>query len=200
MDLSTKLDITGTVLLFPPTDDDPKWRVLPRFFVPEENARERERRDRVPYITWADQGFIKLTSGNVVDYEAVADSLLEDARSFELVEVAFDPWNATQLANQLQAEGVAMIEFRQGFASMSEPTKELERLVMSRELAHGGDPVLTWMASHVSVELDAAGNVKLSKRKSTERIDGLVCLVMALGRAMFRPQSEPALHFLGMGR
>jgi phage terminase large subunit-like protein len=199
MDLSTKLDITATVLLFPPTDDDPKWRVLPRFFIPEENARERERRDRVPYITWADQGFVKLTPGNVVDYEAVRESLLEDARAFDLREVAFDPWNATQLATQLQSEGVLMVEFRQGFASMSEPTKELERLIVSKEMAHAGDPVLTWMASHVAVELDAAGNVKLSKRKSTERIDGLVCLVMALGRAISRQHGEPSISFLGFG-
>lgn len=196
LDLSTKLDITASVLLFPPTDADPKWRVLPRFFIPEENARQREKRDRVPYITWADQGFVTLTPGNVVDYDAVGGALLEDARRFDLREVAYDPWNATHLALQLQADGATMVEFRQGFASMSEPTKELERLVVSQELAHGGNPVLAWMASHVAVELDPAGNVKLSKRKSTERIDGLVALVMALGRAMVRPQGEPSIHFL----
>jgi phage terminase large subunit-like protein len=199
LDLSTKVDLTAYVLVFPPTDDDPKWRVLPRFFAPEENAREREKKDRVPYQTWADQGHLTLTPGNVVDYDRVAAALMADAARFQIREVAYDPWNATHLALQLQAEGATMVEFRQGFGSMSEPTKELERLVISRELAHGGHPVLSWMASHVAVELDAAGNVKLSKRKSTERIDGLVCIVMGLGRAMVQPQGEPSIHFLSWG-
>lgn len=200
LDLSTKLDITASVLMFPPTDEDPLWRVLPRFFVPAENAREREKRDRVPYITWADKGFLTLTDGNVVDYDAVAASLLEDARKFDLREVAFDPWNASHLANQLQAEGATMVEFRQGFASMSEPTKELEKLIVSRGIAHGGHPVLTWMASHVAVEMDSAGNVKLSKKKSTERIDGLICMVMGLGRALADTQApEPSISFLSFG-
>jgi len=197
LDLSTKIDLSAWVLLFPPTDEDPKWRVLPRFFAPEENARERERKDRVPYLTWADQGYLTLTPGNVVDYEHIAAAVLEDARAYDLREVAYDPWNATHLALQLQSDGAMMVEFRQGFASMSEPTKELEKLVMSQQLAHGGNPVLAWMASHVAVEMDPAGNVKLSKRKSTERIDGLVCTVMALGRAMTQPQqAEPSIHFL----
>lgn len=199
LDLSTKVDLTAYALVFPPTDADPLWRVLPRFFIPDANARQREKRDRVPFLTWADQGFVRMTSGDVVDFDAIKDALLEDARMFDLREVAYDPWNATQLATQLQSEGVVMVEFRQGFASMSEPTKELERLVISREFAHGGHPVLGWMVSHVSIELDAAGNVKLSKKKSRERIDGLVAIVMGIGRAMVRPQSEPTIHFLGVG-
>lgn len=199
IDLSMKLDIAGYGLVFPPTDDDPLWRVLMRFYCPKENAREREKRDRVPYIAWADQGLIKLTPGNVIDYDWIAADLLEDARTYQLREAAYDPWNATQFAIKLQAEGAPMVEFRQGFASMSEPTKELERLVVSREFAHGGDPVLGWMASHVAVEYDPAGNVKLSKRKSTERIDGLVMIVMGIGRAMVRPQAEPSIFFLGTG-
>lgn len=199
LDLSTKLDLTCFSLVFPPAEGEGLWRILPRFFMPEENARQRERRDRVPYLAWAQQGLVTLTPGDVVDYEAVKAALLEDARRFEFREVAYDPWNATQIALQLKDQGVPMVEYRQGYASMSEPTKELERLVVACEIAHGGNPVLGWMVSHVAVEMDPAGNVKLSKAKSTERIDGLVATVMGIGRAMVRKTSEPTIFFLGTG-
>lgn len=190
LDLSAKLDVTALVHVFPPTEADPLWRVVPRFFLPEDTAAERGKRDRVPYLTWARQGLVRLTEGNVVDYNAVAGTLLDDARKFAIQEVAYDPWNATHLANQLQAEGFTMVEFRQGFATMSEPTKEFEKLVVSRRIAHGGNPVLTWMFSHVAVEIDSAGNIRLSKKKSTEKIDGLVATVMAIGRAIVQPEES----------
>lgn len=194
MDLSTKMDITAWALLFPPTDEDPKWRVLPRFFIPEDNARQRERRDRVPYTTWARQGFVTMTPGNVVDYAFIKHQIAEDAKRFDLREIAYDPWNATQIAIQLQEEGATVVEFGQGFRSMTEPTKELEKLIVAGELAHGGNPVLRWMAQNVAVELDPAGNIKPSKKKSTERIDGIVALVMALGRAMVVPAEEQSVY------
>lgn len=201
LDLSTRLDVTASVLVFPPTDDDPLWRILPRLFIPEDNAREREKRDRVQYQTWGAQGHITLTPGDVVDYDFVKQSLLDDARKFDLKEIAYDPWNATQIAIQLQDSGATVVEFRQGYASMSEPTKELEKLIVSRKVAHGGHPVLRWMASHVAVEMDAAGNVKLSKKKSTERIDGLVATVMGLGRALAAPpEVEAEIYFMGFGQ
>jgi phage terminase large subunit-like protein len=194
LDLSTKTDITANAHLFPPTEDDPKWRVLMRFWIPGENARIRERRDRVPYEAWAKQGFITLTDGNVIDYDIIKASILEDGRKFEVREIAYDPWNATQIALQLQAEGATAIEFGQGYRSMSEPTKELEKLVLAGAMAHGGNPVLRWMASNVSVEQDPAGNLKPSKKKSTERIDGIVALVMALGRAMVNPAEAASVY------
>lgn len=184
IDLSSKIDLTASVLVFPPYKDDPLWYVLPRFFVPRENAREREKRDRVPYLAWAQEGFVTLTEGDVVDYRAVEESLEADARKYDLREVSYDPWNATQFALQMQERGANMVEFGQGYRSMSEPTKELERLIISKQLAHGGHPVLRWMASHVAAEMDPAGNIKASKKKSTERIDGIVATVMGIGRAI----------------
>jgi phage terminase large subunit-like protein len=184
MDLSTKTDVTAWVLVFPPTPDDPVYRILPRFFVPGENAIARDRRDRVPYTTWMRHGFVTFTSGNVVDYDVVKQRIADDARLFDLREIAYDPWNATQIALQLGDAGAAMVEFGQGYKSMSEPTKEFEKLVLSRLMGHGANPVLRWMVSNASIEIDPAGNVKPSKKKSTERIDGVVALVMALGRAM----------------
>jgi phage terminase large subunit-like protein len=184
LDLSSKLDVTAWVLLFPPKEGETRWHVLPRFFVPGDNAVARDRRDRVPYMTWEQQGFVTFTPGNVVDYERVKGQVREDAKAFDLREIAYDPWNATQIALQLQDDGATMVEFRQGIQSLGEPTKELEKLVLSKLMAHGGNPVLRWMASNTSVESDSNGNIKPSKKKSTEKIDGIVALVMALGRAM----------------
>lgn len=194
MDLSTKTDLTAWGMLFPPTEDDDQYRFLVRFFAPEDGARQRERRDRVPYLDWADKGFVHLTPGNVVDYDFIKQQVSEDAKRFDVREVAYDPWNATQIALQLQDSGATVVEFGQGFRSMSEPTKELEKLVLSGGIAHGGNPVLRWMASNVSIEADAAGNIKPSKKKSTDRIDGIVTLCMALGRAIATPGGGPSIY------
>jgi phage terminase large subunit-like protein len=164
--------------------------VLSRYFVPEEHLRKRAERDRVPYDLWSRQGFIEATPGNVVDYGAIEQRILADAALFQVREIAFDPWNATHIALRLQDEGATMVEFRQGFRSMSAPTRELEKLIVSKKLAHGGNPVTRWMAANVAVAQDPAGNLKPAKDKSTERIDGLVALIMAIGRAMV-VQEEP---------
>ena len=184
LDLSSKIDVTAWVLLFPPDERDELWRVLPRFFVPADNARDRENKDRVPYQTWARQGLVTATEGNVVDYDWIKQQILDDSALFQIEEIAYDPWNATQIALQLTDLGAKMVEFHQGFRSMSEPTKELERLLTAAQLAHGGNEPLRWMAGNTTVEEDPAGNLKPSKRKSTERIDGIVALIMALGRAL----------------
>jgi phage terminase large subunit-like protein len=187
IDLSSKVDTTCVGHLFPPTDEDPLWRYLLRCFIPEENAHEREKRDRVPYTTWARKGWITTTPGESIDYDFIEEQIRQDAAKFVIKDVSFDPWNARQTATHLQNDGMTVYEFGQGFRSMSEPSKELEAIVMQRKLAHGGNPVLKWMAGNTMIERDPAGNIKPSKKKSTERIDGIVTLVMALGRAVVTP-------------
>lgn len=194
LDLSSKIDVTAHVLVFPPTDDDPLWRVLPRFFIPSENAEKRERRDRVQYLTWSNLGHVTLTPGNVVDYEYVKESIQNDAREFRLQQIAYDPWNATQIALQLADAGANVIEFGQGFRSMSEPAKELEKLITAGTIRHNGNECLTWMIGNAVKEEDPAGNIKPSKKKSTERIDGVVALTMALGVAMVTPEEEASIY------
>ncbi len=103
---------------------------------------------------------------------------------YDLQEVDYDPHNARYIATKLMAEGVDAVEFRQGYLSLSPPTKEIEKLVISRDLRHGGHPVLRWNAANTMVTMDAAGNIKPAKDKSTEKIDGIVALMMALGAAM----------------
>ena len=182
LDLSTTTDVSALVLLFP--DADGGVTVRPWFWIPGDNARKRERRDRVPYETWSREGLIETTPGNVIDYDYIRAKINELGKRFKIREIAIDPWNATQLAIQLQGDGFTVVTFGQGFKDMSAPTKEWEKLVLSCKLRHGGHPVLRWMAGHVAVETDAAGNLKPSKKRSTDRIDGLVAGIMALGRAM----------------
>ena len=191
VDLSSKIDLTAYLKLFPPIEKDPRWILIPRFFMPEENIEKRVKEDRVPYDVWIREGFITKTAGNVVDYDVIKPEILADAKRYELLELAFDPWNATQIGLQLQKEGLTVSEFRQGFASMSEPTKQFLALILSGKLAHLGNPVLKWMASNVVVKIDEAGNEKPNKRKSAERIDGIVAAIMALGRAMYQPEGPP---------
>ncbi len=191
LDLSTTTDVTAFVLVFP--EDDGVMTVVPRFWIPADNAEKRERRDRVPYQTWARQGWIEMTPGNVVDYDVIRRRIDELGKRFCIEEIAIDPWNSTQLAIQLQGDGLEVVTFGQGFKDKTAPTKELEKLVVSGKLRHGGHPVLRWMVSNVAVELDAAGNLKPSKKKSTERIDGIVAAIMALGRALLRPDPDGPL-------
>ncbi|WP_209316216.1 terminase large subunit [Haematospirillum sp. 15-248] len=189
LDLSTTTDITAFVLVFPPVTDGERWKVLTRFWVPAENIERRVRSDRVPYDIWHDQGHIQATPGNVVDYRAVRDGITAAADMFDLREVAYDRYNSSQLVTELMDDGLTMVPFGQGFISMATPTRELEKLVISGQLAHGGNPVLRWMASNVVVLEDPAGNMKPAKNKSAEKIDGIVALIMALGRATL-PKEE----------
>ncbi len=182
LDLASTKDITALVLVFP--DEDGGYDVLPYFWIPRESMAERVKRDRVPYDEWVkDGGPVFATEGNACDYDAVREKIRDLAETYEIREIAYDRWGATQLVTQLQGDGAECVPTGQGFASMSAPTKELEKLVITQAIRHGGNPVLKWMAGNVAVETDAAGNVKPSKKKSTEKIDGIVALIMAIDRA-----------------
>lgn len=183
LDLSSTSDITALVLVFPGDDG---LDVLPFFWVPADSISERSRRDRVPYDVWQRSGHIIATEGNVVDYDAIRLKVGELAKRYRIRELAIDRWNSTQLQTQLQGDGLTVVQFGQGFASMTAPTKELERLVKEGAIRHGGQPVLRWMASNVAVAQDAAGNIKPAKDKSSERIDGITAMVMGLDRATRR--------------
>lgn len=180
MDLSSTKDLTALVGVFP---DDDGFDVLAQFFVPKENIKDRANRDRVPYDEWARLGYLVPTPGNVVDYEYIRQQIKDWAAEFDVKEIAFDPWNATDLVTRLQEQdGFTCVAMRQGFASLSAPTKSLEKAILSKTLRHDGHPVLRWCVSNVSVETDATGNLKVSKKVSTERVDGVAALVMAVDR------------------
>ena len=192
LDMSSTTDLTALVLVFPPPEDDPEGRlsVVPRIWCPAESIVRRSRRDGVPYDQWAAEGHLIATEGDVVDYDAVRAEVNDLGSSFDVREIAIDRWNSTQLQTQLLGDGFEVVKFGQGFASMSTPTRELERLLLAGRLAHGGHPVLRWMATNVSVTQDPAGNIKPDKAKSGERIDGIVALIMAVGRWAVAPSAE----------
>ncbi len=179
LDLATTYDTTCFCLLFP-LDDGTFW-AEPHFWIPEDNMRDRVKRDRVPYDVWAKAGKLHLTPGNVTDFDQVRADIVALSKKYNIRQVAIDRWNAHQITTQLQGEGVNVLGFGQGYGSMSSPTAALEAAVVGGKLLHGGHPVLAWQASNVAVQSDHQGNKKPSKAKSTERIDGIVALIMALG-------------------
>ena len=179
LDLATTYDTTCFCLLFP-LEDGTFW-AEPHFWIPEENMRDRVKRDRVPYDVWAKAGKLHLTPGNVTDFDQVRADIVALSKKYNIRQVAIDRWNAHQITTQLQGEGVNVLGFGQGYGSMSSPTAALEAAVVGGKLLHGGHPVLAWQASNVAVQSDHQGNKKPSKAKSTERIDGIVALIMALG-------------------
>jgi phage terminase large subunit-like protein len=124
------------------------------------------------------------TPGNVIDYKSIRQRIIDLGESKQIIEIAYDRWNASQLVQDLVDDGATMVPFGQGFVSMSGPTKELLTLVLSHRIRHNGNPVLRWMSDNMVVRKDPAGNLKPDKEKSTEKIDGMVALIMALDRAI----------------
>lgn len=184
LDLSSSIDITAFVLVFPPRDDSERYVFLPFFWIPEENMVRRVRRDHVPYDVWERQGFLETTEGDVIHYGFIERFIEELGKRFHIKEIAFDRWGAVQMVQNLEGLGFTVVPFGQGFKDMSPPTKRLMELVLERNVAHGGHPVLRWMMDNIFVRTDPAGNIKPDKEKSTEKIDGAVAAVMALDRAV----------------
>ena len=193
LDLSTVIDIAAFVLIFEPTEDDPRWYVLPFFFLPRDNIKFRVRRDRVPYDIWERQGLFYLTDGNVIDYDFIRAKINALREDFDIVQIGFDRWNSTDIVTRLISDGHEMVKVGQGFAGMAAPVKRLEEVIMGGQLAHDGNPVLRWMFSNVIIEQDPAGNRKFNKAKSREKIDGIVALAMAISGLMTAPDTTPGI-------
>jgi len=194
LDLSTTLDLTAFVLVFPPRHDNEKYIVLPFFWIPDENLKQRVNRDHVPYDVWKAKEHIRTTEGNVVDYRVIERDILELATKYVIKEIAYDRYNATQIILNLQDEGLTMIPFGQGFKDMSPPTKEIFTLVLKQNIIHNNNPVLRWNFDNVYVETDSAENIKPSKKHSTERIDGAVATIMALDRTVRNKGSSGSVY------
>ena len=190
LDLSSTGDITALVLIFPPRDEDEKFVLLPYFWIPEETIPKRVKANSVPYDIWEKQGYIMSTEGNVIHYDFIEKFIMDLSEKYHILEIAVDRWNATHVIQNLEDNGLTMVPFGQGFASMSTPTKEFYRLLMEGKIVHAGHPVLRWMAGNVVIETDAAENIKVTKAKSKEKIDGIVASIMALDRCL-RNQGEP---------
>lgn len=194
-DVSSTTDVTALVWLFPPHGDDEKWRLLSRFWVPEETVPLRVRNDRVPYDKWVASAAMETTPGDYVDQNFVKKAILEGFDMFDVQGLGFDPWNARKLIADLQVEGIEAdrtIEMRQGIQTLGEPSKHFERLVYAGLLDHGGQPVLRWMAQNAVVRFDENLNFAPAKKRSAEKIDGIVAGVMAVGLAHAGDDAETA--------
>jgi phage terminase large subunit-like protein len=183
-DLSSKIDLSAWVKLFPPVEHDPLWRVVCRFWMPAATVEQKAERDQVQYQRWITDGLIEVTAGNIIDHNEIASAVIEDCRLFQPISVAYDPWNATQMAVGLANEGIPMAEFIQGIRSFTAPTKELEAMLLAGKLDHGDNAVLAWMASNLFVQSDKNENRMPTKKHSIGRIDGIVSLIMCIGRSL----------------
>ena len=197
-DLSSTEDITAEVKLFPPGAVSDKYIALADFWVPEDNIERKIKEFRAPYDVWSREGFLQATPGNVVDYDPIRAQILQDTERYDVREIAFDPWNATQFSNDLQKAGIAaerLVKFPQTIGMFAEPTKRLiEELILARKLAHLGNPVLRWMASNLVVWQDGNGSKRPTKKSARGKIDGVVALIMALGRAIASPDDSGSAY------
>lgn len=194
LDLASKIDIAGNLLLFPPVEGDPIWHVHGRYYLPEVRVIEELDSNTARYREFDALGLLTLTDGEVIDFEVIKEDLREFAGRFDVQQVAYDPWQATQLAQEMQAEGLLMVEVRQTVQNISEPMKELEAMTLRKVLAHGDCPILTWMASNVIAKLDVKDNIYPNKERPENKIDGIVGLIMAISRAIAgREEEAPGL-------
>ena len=198
LDLSSSTDITALVLVFPPQDEDDKYQILPYFWIPEDTIEQRVRRDHVPYDVWKSKGLVMSTEGNVIHYDFIEKFIEELGTRYNIKEIAYDRWGAVQMSQNLEGLGFTIVPFGQGFKSMSPPTKELMKLTLEKKIAHGGNEPLRWMMDNIFVRTDPAGNIKVDKEKSTERIDGAVALIMALDRALRNQDTDSVYNSRGI--
>lgn len=190
LDLSSSTDITALVLIF--DDGNGGFDVIPYFWIPKDNMFERVRRDKVPYFDWVKKGLIKTTDGNVVDYAYIEKTIKRVCEFFNVKMIAYDRWNSNDLIRRLtDDEVVELIQFGQGYASMSTPTKQIEVLSLQGKLNHASNEVLNWMCSNVVLKKDPSDNWKIDKEKSSEKVDGMVALAMALGVALKDIEEKP---------
>jgi len=187
LDLASVSDISAFVLIL---KKDGKVYAKFLFYLPEETAQARWKKNQVPYPQWAEKGYIKLTPGNICDYNFIKADIKALMDRHRIVDIGYDRWNASQLVIDLQDDGAPMTEVGQGFVSMNPAMKEFERLYLSGNFIWDGNPVFRWMAGNLQVALDPAGNMKPDRKNSREKIDGMAALFDALARLMNR-EVEP---------
>ena len=184
IDLASKTDIAATMKLF---ERDGIYYVFPRFYLPEAAIEEGR---NASYRGWQIAGHLIETPGDIIDFDLIKDHVIEDSARHQVAEIDYDPWQATHLALQLQAQGASVVEYRQTVATMSEPTKELDALMRAGKIRHDGNPVLAWMIGNVVGHYDAKENVYPRKERPEHKIDGAIALIMALGAKQRRAAPE----------
>jgi phage terminase large subunit-like protein len=180
LDLASTQDLTALAIVRPGADGTVALRV--EFWVPSDTIALRERRDRVPYAQWVAEGWLSVTPGNTTDYQFIEQRLYTLMRELDIAEVGADPWNGKDLLTRAYANGVPIVEVPQTTAHLSAASKALETLILNGRLRHDGNPVMRWCVANCVVDTDANGNLRPSKKRSTEKIDGVSATVSALAR------------------
>lgn len=188
IDLSSKIDLTGVSLVFPL--DQEEYAVINKCFMPSENVHEKEIKDRVQYSKWIKAGYITSTTGDVVDIDFIFKYICDMAKKYKIKSICCDPWNATALMTKLDAEGFDVIEIRQGYKTLSEPTKLIKELILKSKLIHFNNPVLKWCTANAIPKFDSNENVVLDKSQSTHRIDAIASTINAMTRAMLHGTND----------
>lgn len=194
LDLSSSGDITAFVLVFPPHNGKEKYVILPFFWVPQDTIPLRVRRTSVPYDKWQAQGYLMATEGNVIHYGFIETFIDDLGKIYNIKEIAYDRWGAVEMTQALEGMGFTVVPFGQGFSSMSPPTKRFYELLMEGKMVHGAHPVLRWMAGNVVVDTDPAGNIKVTKRRSPDKVDGIVAAIMALDRCIRHEENTGSVY------
>ena len=182
VDLSSKIDLTAVVALFPPTDDRASWRLLAWCLTPEDTLEERAHRDRAPYRVWVDRGLLRTNPGNRIDQDAALELILAAAGAYDVQQIGIDPWNAGNLATDLLEAGFEadqVVEIPQTLAQMSAPCKDFEAEVLDGLVDAGGNELVFWCVSNVVVQRDGKDNLYPTKKRSTGRIDPVIAALMA---------------------
>jgi phage terminase large subunit-like protein len=196
LDLSATTDLSALVVIIP--DGEGGYDVRADFWAPRENMAKRAQADRVPYPLWAEQGYLTPTEGGIVDYDAIGARIHALMREYEVVQIGADPWNARGFLAKLAADNVPVVEVPQTMANLTSASKELEKLVLSAKIRHDGHPILRWCVANTVADVDGNGNVKPSKKRSPERIDGVSALVTGLSRAMVAVQYRSVYETRGV--
>lgn len=181
LDLSSTRDITSFTKTWV---DGEKVYSRNIYYIPEDTLWARVEKDKVRYDLWVEEGWMKMTPGNTLDYGFIKNDILDDMDQFELKSIAFDRWNSDQLVIWLTGEGIEMYPHGQGYVSMSAPSKKFETMVYQKKFLHDGNPVTAWMLGNVELSYDPSENIKPDKKKSSEKIDGIVSAIMSLGLIM----------------
>ncbi len=190
LDLASKVDFVARVLIFEDAADG-RYFIIPKFYLPE---RAVQMSGNSQLDGWRRSKYITVTPGEVVDFDQIEADIASDMTPLQIREVAFDPWQATQMASHLIEQGVPMVEVRQTVANLSEPMKQLEALTLQGKLEHDGNPVLTWMISNVVAHLDAKDNIYPRKERPENKIDGAVALITGLARIVAGQRNNPVIH------
>ena len=198
LDLSSKVDTTALVLVFEPTENDPQYRVVPYTWIPEDGLDKRVKRDKIPYDQWKREGFLKATPGNVVDYAIIEKDIKALYKKFDIKEIGYDRWGAYTLTQALASAGITMVEMAQGPQTFSPAMKELQKMILGKEIEHGGHPVLRWAFGNVQVSQDANENIRPVKVKGAKRIDPVVAMIMGVGRAILHKKKTSVYETRGV--